>query len=183
MEGNGNNPPTPHGGESSNFVEPTDPNFDERIQPMWDGIQQISKEVDPSKDVPKLTPYRRTYCAKALDLHSVDELLSAWRWIASSGSEKAANVRAKWKGVDTFLRPENVTGYVEMAKADGSRASPRNAWYEGILAENKRQEEIDRIQREKLAKETPEDRERQKQLIKEACERIRRNTSAAGHPS
>lgn len=157
--------------------EPTDPNFDERIQPLWDGIQQISKQVDPSKDVPKLTPYRRTYCAKALDLHSVDELLLAWRWMASSGSERAVNVRAKWKGVDTFLRPENVTGYVEMAKAEqaGARASPSSSWE--ISEEQLAREADDRRRDAAIRARTPEQIENEKRLIREAQERLRKQAA------
>lgn len=102
-------PPTPTGevkakeNEEASLTSRQPPEFDDRVEPAWEKLVDVQQKAEPSKKPMKLNQRRRYALSAALDEHSEADIVEAWRWCLTATSERAANIRAKWSGIETLL--------------------------------------------------------------------------------
>lgn len=101
-----------------------DPNFDPALPAAWEALVSVHREARPNVAAPTLTAHRRHSLWRALreDGLSVDDLALGFRWCLTS--PRAIGIRSRWRGIDTFLRPEHCVGYCESAKAPDAWEPP-----------------------------------------------------------
>lgn len=93
-----------------------DPNFDKRIEPLWQRLQAGLSKAKPNHAPPRLTKERRFSLWRCLQEHSPDEIANAACWLFTSGDRRAKFVDESAYPLDTLLKPEHVTKYVEAAE-------------------------------------------------------------------